>query len=196
MNTAPSVARAATEATSIEATFAPSSAWLEALLRAIRPYQWSKNLLVFVPILTARAVDNVAAWGMAALMFVAFSCAASGMYIINDLLDLAADRQHPRKRRRPFADGMLPLHVGLITAPLLLLGGVALGWTTGTLGIILFYLLCSTAYSFYLKSRPLIDVFLLAGLYTLRLFGGGEATGYRVSLWLLAFGSFLFLSLL
>ena len=164
-------------------------------MRAIRPYQWSKNLLVFVPILTARAVDNVAAWGMAALMFVAFSCAASGMYVINDLLDLVADRQHPRKRHRPFAGGMLPLHVGLIAAPLLLLGGLALGWTTGTLGIILFYILCSTAYSFYLKSQPLIDVFLVAGLYTLRLFGGGQATEYRVSLWLLAFASFLFLNL-
>jgi 4-hydroxybenzoate polyprenyltransferase len=128
-------------------------------------------------------------------MFIAFSCAASGTYLINDLRDLASDRKHPRKRRRPFAAGVLPLHVGLVVPPLLFLASFGLGMITGTLPIILTYVVASMAYAFYFKSRPLVDIFLLAGLYTVRLFGGGVATGHRVSLWLLAFSSFLFLGL-
>jgi phosphoserine phosphatase len=189
------VERKAVKATRIEAALAPRTSLLKGLLRAIRPYQWAKNLLVFVPIITARAIDDLAAWGLAILMFVGFSAVASGTYLLNDLLDLAADRQHSRKRTRPFASGSLPLHVGLIATPLLLLAGVGLGQVTGTLPIALLYVFISMAYIFYLKSQPLVDVFLLATLYTLRLFGGGIATGYHVTLWLLAFASFLFLSL-
>ena len=148
-----------------------------------------------MPIVTARAVDDLAAWGSAILMFLAFSAAASGMYLANDLLDLAADRQHARKRSRPFARGALSLHVGLIASPLLLLAGFGLGAATGALPTVLLYVFGSIAYTFYLKSWPIADVFLLAALYTTRLFGGGIATGYHVSLWLLAFSSFLFLSL-
>jgi 4-hydroxybenzoate polyprenyltransferase len=126
-------------------------------------------------------------------MFLAFSAAASGMYLANDLLDLAADRQHWRKRSRPFASGALPLHVGLIASPLLLLAGFGLGAATRTLPIVLLYVFASIGYSLYLKSQPIADVFLLAALYTVRLFGGGIATGHHVTLWLLAFSSFLFL---
>ncbi len=189
------VERKAAKSTRIQAVLAPGISSLKALLHAIRPHQWSKNLLVFVPIVTARAVDDLTAWAAAVLMFLAFSAAASGMYLVNDLLDLTADRQHPRKRHRPFASGALPLHVGLIVAPLLLLAGFGFGEAAGTLRVIFLYLLASVAYSFYFKSQAVIDIFLLAALYTLRLFGGGIATGYRVTLWLLAFSSFLFLSL-
>lgn len=195
VNAAASLQQKAAEITHIETTIAPDRPWSQALLRAMRPYQWSKNLLVFVPIVTARAIDDLAGWAIALLMFIAFSCAASGTYLINDLLDLAADRRHPRKRLRPFASGSLPLHIGLVASPLLLLSAFGLGMSTGTLLIVVFYVLASMAYSLYLKSRPLVDVFLLAALYTMRLFGGGAVTGYSVSVWLLTFSSFLFLSL-
>jgi 4-hydroxybenzoate polyprenyltransferase len=189
------VERRAAEATRIEAVTAPRTPWLKGLLRAIRPHQWIKNLLVFVPILTSRAVDDLTAWRPAILIFLAFSAAASGIYLAKDLLDLEADRKHARKRNRPFASGTLPLHVGLIASPLLLLLGLGLGRAAGSLPTVLYYVITAIAYAFYLKSQPIVDVFTLAALYTIRLFGGGIATGHHVTLWLLAFSSFLFLSL-
>jgi 4-hydroxybenzoate polyprenyltransferase len=166
-----------------------------ALIRAMRPHQWVKNLLVFVPIVTARAVGDLAGWGEAILMFTAFSLMASGIYLINDLCDLAADRQHPKKSARPFASGALPLSIGLVVAPLLVFDGAVIGYAAGCLQVLAVYAALSLGYSFYLKSQPLVDVFILASLYTIRLIGGGVASGYNVSLWLLAFSSFLFLSL-
>jgi 4-hydroxybenzoate polyprenyltransferase len=168
---------------------------LRGLIRALRPHQWVKNLLVFVPIVTARAVGDVHGWFEALLMFAAFSATASGIYLLNDLCDLAADRQHPKKCARPFASGALPLQIGLVAAPLLVIVGAGIAAAAGTLPVLVFYAAMSVAYSFYFKAQPLVDVFLLAGLYTVRVIGGGVATGYHVSLWLLAFSSFLFLGL-
>ena len=195
VNASKSIERAAGKITELEAVLSVGTGWPRLLLRAMRPYQWSKNLLVFVPIVTARAIDDLHGWWTALLIFIAFSCAASATYLLNDLRDLSADREHPRKRKRPFAAGVLPLQAGLVTSPLLLLVAIGLGVLTHALPIILIYLLASTAYAFYFKSWPLVDIFMLAGLYTVRLFGGGAATGHRVSLWLLGFSSFLFLSL-
>lgn len=168
---------------------------LRAVLRALRPHQWSKNLLVFVPIVTAGAMFEAPALLKAVLIFAAFSAAASAIYLFNDLADLDADRRHPRKRRRPFASGALPIVAGLALGPLLLLLGLGLGALAGDWSIVALYALSSIAYSTTLKARPIVDLFMLATLYSLRLFGGGEATGHRVSMWLLAFSSFLFLSL-
>ncbi len=195
VNTPLRVVRAAARATLIECSFGSEAGSLRPLLRAIRPHQWAKNLLVFVPLVAARAIGDLAGWGEALLMFTAFCCTASGIYLINDLSDLAADRQHPNKRRRPFASGDLALHTGLVAAPLLILTGFGLSAAVGALPVLLLYAAASCAYSFWLKSHALVDVFLLAGLYGLRLLAGGVATGYRVSLWLLAFSSFLFLGL-
>jgi 4-hydroxybenzoate polyprenyltransferase len=195
VNAPPRVARAAARLTTLERPFPSDAGWLRPLARAIRPHQWAKNLLVFVPLVAARAIGDLPGWGDALLMFIAFCCTASGIYLVNDLLDLAADRQHPSKSRRPFASGALPLQVGLITAPLLLLAGIGLSATVGALPVLLLYAVLSCAYSFWLKSLALVDVFLLAALYGLRLLAGGVATGYQVSLWLLAFSSFLFLGL-
>jgi 4-hydroxybenzoate polyprenyltransferase len=195
VNARPSVARAAARVAAIESAFPREQGWLRPLLRAIRPYQWAKNLLVFVPLVAARAIGDLAGWGEAFLMFIAFCCTASGIYLINDLLDLAADRQHPNKRRRPFASGALPLEVGLVAAPVLILAGCALSAAVGALPLLLGYAAGSCVYSLWLKSHAMVDVFLLAGLYGARLLGGGVATGYHVSLWLLAFSSFLFLGL-
>lgn len=173
---------------------AAEGATARALLRALRPHQWLKNALCLVPPVAA-ADFGVSAWAGALIAMVAFSLMASGIYVVNDLCDLAADRAHPKKQRRPFASGALSLRTGLLMAPLLILGGAMLGWMAGVLPILLVYAVASIAYSLALKEQPLVDVFMLAGLYTIRLFGGGEASGHPVSLWLLSFSGFIFLSL-
>jgi 4-hydroxybenzoate polyprenyltransferase len=125
----------------------------------------------------------------------AFCATASAIYVLNDIGDLAADRSHPRKCRRPFASGALPVSVGLVMIPFLLVTGIILGISGGAWRALLIYAALSLSYTLWLKEMPLVDVFILASLYTIRLYGGGEASGYPVSLWLLGFSSFLFLSL-
>lgn len=165
-------------------------------LRALRPHQWVKNVLVLVPALAAHQLDPVTL-GRALLAFLAFGLAASAVYILNDLLDLAADRAHPRKRRRPFASGEVPLLHGGAMAVGLFFGGLviaaALSWASFL--VLLTYVVATTAYSVHLKRRPMADIALLAGLYTMRLLMGGAATGIPLSVWLLAFAIFLFFSL-
>jgi 4-hydroxybenzoate polyprenyltransferase len=168
---------------------------LSAILRALRPHQWVKNLLILVPLATAHALNDAAAWISAGWTFVAFCSTASAIYVINDLSDLKADRHHARKRHRPFASGVLSLPFGLVMASVLLILGVCFAMLSGTIVLVLLYAVTSLSYSLWLKEFPLVDVFVLAGLYTLRLFAGGEATGHPVSLWLLGFSSFFFLSL-
>lgn len=168
-----------------------------AFASALRPQQWLKNLLVFIPLLTAPAARDPGHLLLAVLAFVAFGLAASAIYVINDLLDLPEDRLHPRKRLRAFAAGHLPVLYGVTAAPLLLLAAVAIAAYVSTqfLLVILTYILATTAYSLSLKRIVLVDVFTLAGLYTLRLIGGSIALGQWPSLWLLGFSTFIFLSL-
>jgi len=168
---------------------------IQAAVKALRPYQWVKNLLTFVPLLASGGLADRDAWTATMAIFAAFCALASAIYILNDISDLAADRAHPRKRRRPFASGALTIGEGLAMVPGLALIGLALGWYSGALPALLLYAAMSLSYNFKLKEMPLIDVFVLGGLYTVRLFGGGEASGHDVSLWLLGFSSFLFLSL-
>jgi 4-hydroxybenzoate polyprenyltransferase len=125
----------------------------------------------------------------------AFCATASAIYVINDISDLAADRVHPRKSKRPFASGALPLSWGIGLSGGLLALGLALALASGVLLMLLAYAVLSMAYTLRLKELPLVDVFLLAALYTLRLLTGGIASGHAVSLWLLGFSGFLFLSL-
>lgn len=189
------VVAAARRAVAVEAEIAEPGGRAAALLRAMRPHQWVKNLLAFVPILTAQAWGEWAAWVGALCAFAAFSATASGIYLVNDLADLAADRQHPRKRLRPFARGAAPLHLGAGLAVALVAAGLILAHAGGLLWVVVLYALASLLYSARLKELPLVDVFTLAALYVARLVGGGEASGHRLSLWLLGFSSFLFLSL-
>jgi 4-hydroxybenzoate polyprenyltransferase/phosphoserine phosphatase len=189
------VIAAARSASHVEREFTTPTSQARALMQSMRPHQWVKNFLVFVPIVTAHATTDLEAWISGALLFTAFCVTASGIYIFNDLVDLSADRRHPRKRLRPFASGTVPLHIGAMLGSVLLLAGVTLGLLVGGLAVIVAYTAMSIGYSVWLKERPLVDVFMLAGLYTIRLFGGGEVTGHRLSLWLLGFSSFLFLSL-
>jgi 4-hydroxybenzoate polyprenyltransferase len=169
-----------------------------ALVRALRPHQWVKNLLVFVPILLDHRLTQPEVVARGAVAFAAFCLAASGAYVVNDLLDLEADRSHPTKRYRPFASGALAPRAGYLLAPALigisLLVGAALV-TPGFLALLLLYIGLTTAYSAYLKRIVVLDVLLLAGLYTLRVLAGITASGVRFSTWLLAFSTFLFLSL-
>ncbi|MFT5489064.1 MAG: 4-hydroxybenzoate polyprenyltransferase [Paracoccaceae bacterium] len=166
-------------------------------LRAIRPYQWLKNVLIFVPAIAAHAAE-AEIWLEAVLAFVAFSLVASSAYVLNDLLDLAADRAHPSKCRRPFASGATTLLLGTLMAPALLLAGLAIAIVIGRpefLGVLIGYCGLTIAYSFLLKRKLVIDVCTLAGLYTLRILAGGMATGLPISVWLLIFSIFFFLSL-
>ncbi len=129
------------------------------------------------------------------MLFAAFCMTASGIYLFNDLTDLAADRLHPRKCLRPFARGVVPLQLGVILAGMLLLVGLMFGAVLGAFAVLLLYAGISVGYSMGLKKKPLVDVFLLAALYTIRILAGGKVTGHHLSLWLLGFSSFLFLDL-
>lgn len=174
------------------------AARLLALVEELRPHQWAKNLLVFVPLITSHRFFEMARIEECLLAFVCLSLCASGIYVVNDLFDLATDRAHPVKRGRPLASGRLPLAAGPLLALVLLAGGIGVALLTSTRGLaycLVVYTAVSLAYSAWLKEYALLDVFILTGLYVLRILAGGEATGIRISEWLMAFGLFFFLSL-
>lgn len=165
-------------------------------IKALRPHQWLKNTLVFLPMLAAHQLDG-AMFLLSLLAFVCFSLVASSVYVLNDLLDLAADRAHPRKKNRPFASGSIPISHGTWMAGVALILGALLAISIGPeflLAMVAYYLL-TMAYSLNLKRRIVIDICVLAGLYTARIIAGGVATGIPLSVWLLAFSIFFFLSL-
>lgn len=166
-------------------------------LKAIRLHQWLKNLLVFVPVLMAHEWTNGALLLQALVAFVAFGLCASSVYVLNDLLDLDADRGHPSKRKRPFASGAIPIQQGLAVIPLLLGAGFSLALLLPPLflAVLAIYYAITLAYSLRLKRVVLVDVLVLAALYTIRVIAGCAATGLWPSFWLLAFSMFLFLSL-
>lgn len=166
-------------------------------LNALRLHQWLKNLLVFVPLLAAHLVLHPGASLHALATFVIFSICASGGYVLNDLLDLDADRRHPRKRERPFAAGKLSLAVGLAVAPALtVVAFIAAYFLAPRFALVLLgYYVLTLAYSLKLKQIAMLDVLVLAALYTLRIIAGAAAIDSGLSFWLLAFSMFLFLSL-
>ncbi|HWE04059.1 MAG TPA: UbiA family prenyltransferase [Tepidisphaeraceae bacterium] len=176
----------------------PAAGGLKPMIRAMRPHQWVKNLLLFIPLLLpAEHVKNWAMFSDAVYAFWSFSACASAIYIINDLLDLESDRRHHAKCKRPFAAGEVSVPAGLMVAAGALIFAFAL-----TLAIpwrfsvwLATYLAMTTAYSFWLKRKLLVDVILLAGLYTLRIIAGAAAVDVQLTMWLLAFSMFFFLSL-
>jgi 4-hydroxybenzoate polyprenyltransferase len=198
VNAGDELAAAAAEVCEVERHFPREAGGTRDWLRALRPHQWLKNLLVFLPLLAAHRWHDAGAIGAAVLAWLAFSLCASGTYIANDLLDLGADRRHPRKRNRPFASGALPLWQGMLASPLLVAAAFVLAvwqlpaafapWLAG-------YLVLTLAYSLAMKRVPMLDVLALAALYTVRILAGGAAAAVPVSFWLLAFSMFLFLSL-
>lgn len=191
------LAKAAARVVEVERVFAPPPR-LPVLRRALRLHQWAKNVLVFLPLLAAHQVSDGPSLVAAALSFLAFGLTASAVYLLNDLLDLGADRRHPTKCRRPFAAGDLPLAWGLLLTPLLLLGATAISllWLPPAFGSVLAgYFLLTSAYSLDFKRRPILDVMTLASLYTIRVIAGGAAVNIWPSFWLLALSLFVFLSL-
>lgn len=176
----------------------PTRNIVKAWLKALRPHQWAKNGLIFLPLMFSLQFVQWDKTLAVLLAFVAFSLTASAGYLINDLLDLAADRAHKTKKNRPFAAGVLPVQQGLPVFISLLVFSFGLTLCCLPLefsAILLIYLISTLFYSFYLKRKLILDVLVLAGLYTLRIIAGGIAIGTTISDWLLAFSMFLFMSL-
>jgi len=182
---------------SVSRVFNDRPKFLPTLFRAIRVHQWAKNALIFVPLIVSHNLTKPALVLNALLAFLAFSLSASSAYLLNDLIDLEADRHHPKKMHRPFASGDLSLKVGYVAIPCFFVSSLVIGlrFSFSFFLLLLLYFILATAYSLYFKQFALVDVILLAGLYTLRIYAGGTAISVVPSEWLLAFSMFIFLSL-
>lgn len=194
------VAKAAQRAgvRALKAVPQPSREAKRAWLRLLRPSQWSKNALLFLPLILAHRAQEVPLVSANCLAFVAFSFTASAVYIFNDFSDVSRDRAHPRKRFRPLAAGEIPLWQAPLASAALLAVAAGISYYSIGLnfsGILAVYLASNLLYTFSIKHRPVVDVVGLALMYTLRIFAGGMATGLEVSKWLMTFSMFFFLSL-
>jgi len=167
-----------------------------AIAKAIRPHQWAKNALLLVPLLLSHHL-GLRLGVQVALAVLCFSLTASATYLVNDLLDIEADRRHPKKRTRPFAAGDLPAATGVGLAVVFLAVALTAAWFLPIefFALLLVYLAVNLSYSLYLKRVALVDVLLLSGLYAIRLLAGGAAVDVAISPWLAGFSIFLFLSL-
>ncbi len=185
------------QTTPVQRTFETSNPPLTSYLQMLRPLHWIKNTLVLLPLAAAYPQGHPQLIWRALLAFVAFSLCASSVYLLNDLLDLRADRRHPHKKARKLASGEIPLLHALLLLPMLLLIAFWLGagLPRPFVGVLGTYFALMTAYSLGLKDVPLFDVLLLAGGYALRVVAGAIAVGVRASGWLLAVCVLLFLSL-
>jgi 4-hydroxybenzoate polyprenyltransferase len=176
----------------IENAMGSARAWLKLL----RIHQWSKNVLIFVPLVTAHRFDLLAL-GQAIGAFCAFSLAASAIYVLNDLADLDADRTHPTKKNRPLAAGTVPITKAVVLIPVLLVVAfcIAIAINLTLAAALLAYVSLTTAYTFVLKRKMMVDVVTLASLYTIRVIAGAAAISVVVSEWLLGFSLFIFTAL-
>ncbi|MGY3488110.1 4-hydroxybenzoate polyprenyltransferase/thiol-disulfide isomerase/thioredoxin [Bradyrhizobium sp. USDA 4011] len=165
-------------------------------LKALRVHHYVKNLLVFLPLATSHQF-SLATIINDLIAFLAFCACASAVYILNDLVDLQSDREHSSKRARPFASGLLQIQTGLLLVPTLLLLSLMLAITISPefVGVLVGYFLLTSAYSVYLKRKMLVDVIVLAMLYTIRIVAGGVAAEVLISQWLFIFSMFVFTSL-
>jgi 4-hydroxybenzoate polyprenyltransferase/phosphoserine phosphatase len=194
----PAAGRRARQAGNVTLEFDHGRRPITAMIKELRLHQWLKNLLIFVPLAAAHQVGNVAAFVPSIFAFLAFGACASSVYLLNDLLDLNADRQHPRKRKRPFASGALPLLHGILLIPVLLASTLAFSLLLlPSLFVVVLagYFAITLVYSLWAKQQPIVDILFLAVLYTMRLLAGAAAAHIALSFWLLAFSTFLFLSL-
>ncbi|OGR00821.1 MAG: hypothetical protein A2505_02490 [Deltaproteobacteria bacterium RIFOXYD12_FULL_55_16] len=197
VNASAALAKKAEGYCQLERVFPAPISGFFAWFRLLRAHQWLKNSLLFVPLLAAHQITNLETWLALLLAFFSFSLCASSVYLANDLLDLESDRQHPRKCKRPFASGLIPVWLGVVLSPLLLLCSLALAWQVGGTFFpwLVFYFGLASAYSWGIKRLILLDCLTLAMLYTLRIVAGAAAASIMLSFWLLAFSVFLFLSL-
>jgi 4-hydroxybenzoate polyprenyltransferase len=188
----------ATQITNIEKIFpAEHKPSLKIILKAIRIHQWAKNMLIFTALILSHSWFNADAQQSIVLAFFSFSFSASAIYLINDLIDLEADRKHKTKRHRPLAAGTLPIQWAIIIVPILLACSFLLANQINSdfISILIIYLVLTTAYSLFLKPIAMLDVITLTSLYTLRIIAGAIAINVPLSYWLLAFSMFIFLSL-
>lgn len=167
------------------------------VLKAMRIHQWAKNLLVVIPLLLGHQAGSLSLVLQVVVAFFSFNLVASSVYVLNDLSDLESDRAHHTKKNRPFASGQLPLSLGYILIPVLMFSGflLALQVTERFISVLGAYYLLTLAYTFVLKHKPLLDVLVLALLYTIRIIAGAEAAMQNYSFWLLSFSLFFFFSL-
>ncbi|SAK79776.1 UbiA family prenyltransferase [Caballeronia ptereochthonis] len=191
------IAGAAKKVNDTTLVFEQKRSFLRLVLREMRVYQWVKNFLIFLPLLASHRFTDLRVLGAECIAFVTFCFCASSVYLLNDMLDLDADRRHARKCKRPFASGELPLMVGIVLTVVLLLASAALAVLLPVDFIIVLacYFVTTVAYSFVLKRMLLVDVFVLAALYTARIAAGGAAGGITLSYWLIMFSVLIFLSL-
>ncbi len=180
----------------VQQVFQDRASGFRSIGRALRMHQWAKNVLIFLPLILAHAL-KMSVLLQSALAFVSFSLVASSTYIVNDILDLAADRVHPRKRRRPFAAGDLSVIAGFCVAALLFAAGVAISLPMAPkfTSWLLVYCVVTLAYSLYFKRVVIIDVIILSALYTLRILAGAAAARVPISDWMAGFSIFFFFSL-
>lgn len=197
VNAPAGVVRAAQRRFAVERVFERQRGTLGVWMKALRVHQWLKNVLVFLPLLAAHLVLVPQVAARSGLAFLSFCLCASGVYALNDLLDLESDRAHPRKRLRPFASGSLPLGAGMIVSPLLTLAAFATAFALPMRFVLALagYYALTVGYSFVFKRIPTLDTIVLAALYTIRIIAGTVAIQVPLSFWLLAFSMFLFLSL-
>ena len=197
VNASNAVLKLARNTTQVELIIPPAPISIAAWTKVLRVHQWVKNLLLFVPLLAAHQISNFQSLTEVMFAFVSFCTCASCVYIINDLLDVESDRQHPSKCKRPFASGLIPVKFGILIVPFLatvsfffatFTGGSFFGW-------LITYFVLTTAYTLFLKRYALVDCLTLAGLYTMRIVAGAAAISVLLSFWLLAFSAFIFLSL-
>lgn len=182
----------------IEMIFENRPPYFRTLIKAIRIHQWAKNLLLFVPLLASHRIMEVQLLWNGLLAFIVFGCGASSVYLLNDLLDLPDDRQHPTKCQRPLAAGTLPIFHALVLIPVLLLGAFAVAlWLLPIkfAGVLAAYYILTLAYSLWLKRVVMLDVVTLAMLYSVRVVAGAAAMALAATFWILAFCVFIFLSL-
>lgn len=171
---------------------------LKAFIKEMRPQQWAKNVLILIPLLTAHRYGEAEMALIYLFAFLSFSLCASGVYFMNDLLDIEADRQHRTKCRRPIASGALPIPLGVFGAIMLPVSGFVLAITMLNLKFVIIlavYFILTNFYSLFLKRISTADVMTLATLYTLRIVAGGAAGGIELSSWLITFSIFFFVSL-
>jgi 4-hydroxybenzoate polyprenyltransferase len=166
-------------------------------LRALRIHQWTKNLLIFLPVFFAHKWGDSSAVTGSLLAFAVFCAAASSVYVINDVLDYEADVAHPKKRHRPIAAGLISRRAATAAGVSLAVAAVAAAWTVSVdlCALVFLYLVVAQAYSLWMKSLLLVDVMMLAGFYTLRIFAGSSAADVPISEWFLLFSLFFFLGL-
>ncbi len=197
VNAGPGLVAAAGKLAEVGHVVPPLTGLLKSVAKALRVHQWAKNALVIVPLLAAHRLSELPVLIDGALAFLAFSLCASSVYLLNDMLDLEADRQHHTKCNRPFAAGRLSLVFGLLAAPALLVAALLISCLLPVkfLLVLAAYYVATLLYSFGLKKVVMVDVLALAGLYTIRIVAGAAAMAIPLSFWLLMFATFIFLSL-